>query len=73
MSVQSEMALERFLHINNVAAMALQETGCWHPSNGAFQGRKIYQNKIDTSTDTSGVALILQDSLTPLNLNKSVI
>ena len=63
MSVHSELVLDKFLNDQNITAIALQETGCWSPSAGMFQGRKIYKNKTDMSSVISGVALVLHESL----------
>ena len=67
MSINSEMVIDRFLGIHKIKAIALQETGCWNVSSGAFVGKKIFQNKTTSSSAStlSGVALIIDEDLKP--------
>ena len=65
MSIHSELALDKFVYDQNIMAIALQETGCWNPSKGIFQGRKIFQSKTDATSNSAGVALVIHNSLKP--------
>ena len=68
MSTQSECVLDRFMYTHNVQLLAVQETGYWSPSQGAFSNKKVFFNKKDNGQQQAhlaGVALIVDQNLVP--------
>ena len=65
MSVNSEMALKKFILENDVLLMAIQETGNWnHSANGA-PGYSAFHKAGDLNKGTAGVALLIHPTLEP--------
>ena len=67
MSVHSELSLQKFIHDQDIKLMALQETGCWKPTDGFF-GDNVVMKKDTTSRNNPnlrGVALIVHKDLLP--------
>ena len=65
MSSNSELSLQKFLHEQEIHLMALQETGCWEPTDGLFNDKIIFRNNIVGNNTLKGVAIIAKKTLCP--------
>jgi hypothetical protein len=74
MSTHSELALSRFMYTENMALMALQETGHWDVSSSLFRNHSIFLNTNLPTPNLSGVGLVIDKKLKPesvTELNKA--
>ena len=65
MSVNSEMAVDKYIATQKIMSFAIQETGNWVPKTELFPGKKVFTNTSSDSVGLYGVALILHDTMRP--------
>jgi len=65
MSAHSELSVQKFIHDQGIKLMALQETGCWEPTDGFFKDKRIMRNDTTNGNNLRGVALIVDKDLLP--------
>ena len=67
MSTHSELALANFIYEQNIALLALQETGHWDISSSTslFKNYQIFVNTNKPTENLSGVGLIIDKKLKP--------